>query len=274
MNAAPSKSSSGANRDAADIRGHALSHGDRGVPGPAPSAKRQGHSASLACGCARPRGCSPGCPSGRKAAGLAAARRGSRDTPPFRPFHKPGAGCAAYPRCWRSRRTAISASYPIEHTPTSGCICSSTPTTDARTIPTGLPSPARAVVLARADAALPELVRTRSGVGVDEGGCSPTRAGARCACRSSWIRPAASTPATPAIAAKEGSRRNRSQRRTVEGVEMRIFGDEQDACSRGSRVLLSCHRGTAPLTKTTQSGNARPRRCGGVSDEAVRGPRR
>ena len=44
----------------------------------------------------------------------------------------------------------------------------------------------------------------RSGVGVDEGGCSPTRAGARCACRLSRIRPAAST-ATPAIAAKEGS---------------------------------------------------------------------
>jgi hypothetical protein len=48
------------------------------------------------------------------------------------------------------------------------------------------------------------LVRTGSEVGVDEGGCSPTRARARCACRSSRIRPAASTPAAPAIAAKEG----------------------------------------------------------------------
>ncbi len=47
-------------------------------------------------------------------------------------------------------------------------------------------------------------VRTGSEVGVDEGGCSPTRAKARCACRSSRITPAASTPATPAIAAKQG----------------------------------------------------------------------
>ena len=42
-----------------------------------------------------------------------------------------------------------------------------------------------------------EIVRTGSEVGVDEGGCSRTRAGARCACRLSRIRPAASTPATP-----------------------------------------------------------------------------
>ena len=41
------------------------------------------------------------------------------------------------------------------------------------------------------------LVRTGSQVGVDEGGCSPTRARARCACRLSRIRPAASTPAAP-----------------------------------------------------------------------------
>jgi hypothetical protein len=37
--------------------------------------------------------------------------------------------------------------------------------------------------------------RTGSEVGVDEGGRSPMRARARCACRSSRIRPAASTPA-------------------------------------------------------------------------------
>ena len=73
-----------------------------------------------------------------------------------------------------------------------------------------------------ADALLP-IVRTSSEVGVDEGGCSPTRARARCACRSSRIRPAASAPATPAIAATEGRRRGRSQRRTVEGVEMRAL---------------------------------------------------
>ena len=48
------------------------------------------------------------------------------------------------------------------------------------------------------------FVQTGSEVGVDEGGCSPTRARARGACRLSLTRPAASTPATPAIAAKQG----------------------------------------------------------------------
>jgi hypothetical protein len=41
-------------------------------------------------------------------------------------------GWVAYPCCWRSRRTAIRSSYLIEQTPTSGCICSSKPTTGAR----------------------------------------------------------------------------------------------------------------------------------------------
>ena len=49
------------------------------------------------------------------------------------------------------------------------------------------------------------LFRTSSSeVGVDEGGCAATRARARCACRSQRIWPAASTPATPANAAKRG----------------------------------------------------------------------
>ena len=59
-------------------------------------------------------------------------RDGSAESCGFRPFHKPGAGWVAYPRCWRSRRTAISSSYLIEQTPTSRCICGSTPTTGAR----------------------------------------------------------------------------------------------------------------------------------------------
>ena len=82
------------------------------------------------------------------------AKRRSVQSTACRPFHKPGAGCTARPRCWRSRRTAISSSYPIEQTPTSGCICNSTPTTDAHAIAAALPSPARAVALARANAAL------------------------------------------------------------------------------------------------------------------------
>ena len=76
-------------------------------------------------------------------------------------------------------------------------------------------------------AALLRVVRTGSEVGVDEGGCSPTRAEARCACRLSRIRSAAGTPATPAIAAKEGSRCGRLRRRTVEGMEMRTFGEKE-----------------------------------------------
>jgi len=45
--------------------------------------------------------------------------------------------------------------------------------------------------------------RTGSGVGVDKDGCSPTQVRARCTCRSSWIRAAASTPASFAIAANQ-----------------------------------------------------------------------
>ena len=66
------------------------------------------------------------------------------------------------------------------------------------------------------------FVRTGSEVGVDEGGRSPTRARARCACRSSRIRLAASTPATPAIAVKEGSRRAIAAA-DRQGVEMRTL---------------------------------------------------
>jgi hypothetical protein len=73
------------------------------------------------------------------------------------------------------------------------------------------------------------VVRTGSEAGVDEGGCSSTRARARCACRLSLTRPAASTPASPAIAAEEGSRCGGHDARIVEGMEMRTFGDKRDS---------------------------------------------
>jgi hypothetical protein len=82
------------------------------------------------------------------------------------------------------------------------------------------------------------LVQTESEVGVVEGGCAPTRARARCTCRSSRIRPTASTPATPAIAANEGSRRGRSQRRSVDGMEMRTFGELRGLLRPGVTDLL------------------------------------
>jgi hypothetical protein len=87
-------------------------------------------------------------PSGRPPEVPVRAPRRRKQAAASRPFHKPGAGCTACPRCWRSRRTAISSSYPIEPMPTSGCICNSAPTTDTHAIPAALPSPARAVVLA------------------------------------------------------------------------------------------------------------------------------
>ena len=94
---------------------------------------------------------------------MALASRGRLEAAPFRPFHKPGAGCTACPRCWRSRRTAISSSYLIEQTPTSGCIYAAPRRRrDCSGIPAALPSPARAVVLARPNATLSELVRSTS----------------------------------------------------------------------------------------------------------------
>ena len=106
--------------------------------------------------------------------------------------------------------------------------------------------PRIAVRIRQSPASLPAVVRTGSEVGVDEGGCSPTRARARCACRSSRIRPAASTPAAPAIAAKEGSRRSRSQRRTVEGVEI-TFGECQVAGTTAAGALLFGRRATSAI---------------------------
>jgi hypothetical protein len=102
------------------------------------------------------------CTDSRTAPAMQSGLAPDDETSADRPFHKPGAGCAACPRGWRSRRTAVSSSRPIEQTATSRCACSSTPTTHARAIPAALPSPPRAVVLARANAALSELVRGES----------------------------------------------------------------------------------------------------------------
>ena len=45
-------------------------------------------------------------------------------------------------------------------------------------------------------------------------------------------------PVTPAIAAKEGSRRSRSQRRTVEGIEMRTSGEQEGPATEGLRTRI------------------------------------
>ena len=69
----------------------------------------------------------------------------------------------------------------------------------------------------------------------------PTRATAKCACTSPRIRPRASRSAT--AAAKEGSRRSRSQCRTVEGIEMRTSGDKRDAREGGVEPCFRCRAG-------------------------------
>lgn len=87
---------------------------------------------------------SPYRPWPRKVLRRASSRRGASELPEAsrslapddetlgrRPFHQPGAGGVACLRCRRSRRTTVSSSCPIEQTPTSRCICSSTPTTGA-----------------------------------------------------------------------------------------------------------------------------------------------
>jgi hypothetical protein len=79
------------------------------------------------------------------------------------------------------------------------------------------------------------VVQTGSEVGADEGGCSPTRARARCACSSSRIRPAASTPATPAIAAKEGSRCGGHDARSSRGWRCALLATSRYVAMRGSR---------------------------------------
>jgi hypothetical protein len=65
--------------------------------------------------------------------------------------------------------------------------------------------------------------------GVDAGGCSATRASARCACKSPRIGRRASTFATPAIAAKRDCRPIPPEDPTVDHPEMRACG-EQEVC--------------------------------------------
>jgi hypothetical protein len=78
------------------------------------------------------------------------------------------------------------------------------------------------------------LVQTGSEVGADEGGCSPMRARARCACGMSRIRPAVSPPATPAIAAKQ-----------VRGTAADDVGvaDEATGCASGESRVSCLVRG-------------------------------
>ena len=86
------------------------------------------------------------------------------------------------------------------------------------------------------------LVQTGTEVGADEGGCSPMRARARCACRLSRISPGVSTPATPAIG------QSRAPGVAVTTLDRRRHGDAHlwrigGARRRAGRDLLSLPHG-------------------------------
>jgi hypothetical protein len=71
------------------------------------------------------------------------------------------------------------------------------------------------------------LVLTSSEVDVDEGGCSATRATARCVCTSPRIRLASKHIGDSATAAKQGPRAGRSPRRLAGDAVGCVRGEEQ-----------------------------------------------
>ena len=105
-------------------------------------------------------------------------------------------------------------------------------------------------------AALLRVVRTGSEVGVEEGRCSPTRAGAGCACKPSRIRPAASTPATPGCGSSGGTGTARTEagkspvttglsgrRRSLWLSEKRVNSSSR----RGGHATSGLGRGSRPV---------------------------
>ena len=87
------------------------------------------------------------------------------------------------------------------------------------------------------------IVRTGSEVGVDEHGCSPTRAQRRCTCRTSQTRPAATTPAT------------QSQQRRAAGVADHIAAAFVSARVRGgSAVVVSPRAGDGQVIAQARVG--------------------
>ena len=84
-------------------------------------------------------------------------------------------------------------------------------------------------------------VRTDSEVAVDGGWLLRHASGGLVRLQVTADRPAASISVAPAIAAKEGSRRGRSQRRTVEGVQMRSFGEKHVAHAERANTCLRAH---------------------------------
>ena len=88
------------------------------------------------------------------------------------------------------------------------------------------------------------FVRSGSEAGVDAGGCSATRAVARCACRSRRIGPPASTSTTPATSPKQGRRPIRPERPTVDDAAEPEIGEQQVATWSQARPCICADAGT------------------------------
>ena len=109
--------------------------------------------------------------------------------------------------------------------------------------------PRIAVRIRQSPASLPAVVRFGSEVGLDEGGRSPTRARVRCACRSSRIRPAASTPATPSSRQRRSADRSLTtpggpaSRPVAQNGEERVrVRRRSETCSAASALLIALRR--------------------------------
>ena len=147
------------------------------------------------------------------------APAGRRVSAACRPIRQRG---SSRPRCGRSRRTAISSSCPIEQTPTSRCICSSTPATDARAIPAALRSPLRERLCSPA-----RTPRCRSSSGP----------GARSALTRVAARPRERQPCV--VADRRGSGRQQAHRRLPQSRQRRASGvaDHNAGPSRAWRCV-------------------------------------
>ena len=102
----------------------------------------------------------------------------------------------------------------------------------------------RAEVCSSPSRPLLRFVRSGSEAGVDAGGCSATRAVARCACRSRRIGPPASTSTTPANAPKQGRRPIRPERPTVDDAAEPGIGEQQVATWSQARPCICADAGT------------------------------
>ena len=114
-------------------------------------------------------------------------------------------------------------------------------TTSARWTPA---SPGSASVSPPGRRLLLRFVRSGSETGVDAGGCSATRAVARCACRSRRIGPPAGASTTPATAPSRAVGRSGQSVRTVDDAAEPEIGENEVAAGHGVRHPLRRHRDT------------------------------